>query len=727
MSAPYPEQAIKFLRAIQPCGTWSLAVLPAVHTRFLPPEIDDLSTFLRSHTNADVYFRCGLARKCTGADGAMQDEDVTAVTCLWCDVDIPALKGITDMQERSRIKAGELARIHKVAGKLLPTIINDSGNGYHLYWFLQAPVKIGQDFTRLDLSIVLNGIAKWMGGDGKCRNPSRLLRLPGTWNCKLPALPLLCHTVEQHNENKYQISDFPKDNSFISRTPTAVAEINPAPAVDLGSLHISPDLRNKIETGIDTKTGLKWSDRSQLMNHIAVELIKAGVKQEETLSILMDPRFHHAGHVWDVREPLREARRTLNWALDAAQSEVDANDSTARLNANYFMVCLGGKIVYGHDDNVNQKAEMPREIMSVQDFKFETAYIKETYTGADGKEIKVDVFRKWIEDEKRRRFYPKGYVIDPTRSHADGYYNLWKGYAVSSQKGSWAKMQENLRCLCEGKQAYVDYVMNWIASMIQHPTILPRTAIVFHGGQGTGKSLFADALTRILGTHAMKITLPEQLTGRFSGHLWGKIFIQADECKFNDTNIGKLKSLVTDPIMPVERKGSQIVEAPNYCHFIITSNEDKVVPVDPSNRRFVIFKPLTTYQTTPHCDHSRFWRELVDEMTHGGDEAMLHDLLERDVTSWNPEAKPETVSMARHKLDTLSRGKLALKMWLESADPSPVSFMKMTERYKADAHEIDSLCRDLQIRLGAGTVTMPPVDEIRAAWLKIVGVALEGE
>jgi len=713
-NSPYPEQSLDFLQKCQSGGSWVLTALgngPPISATFSPSTTDALKSWIETQSQAgrDIYFRCAFANKCTGIDESMQDEDVTAVNLLWCDID---LKGKNKLE-----KTSVLSHVKKKLGALQPSCINDSGNGFHLFWQLGTTIKIGQGFALNDLSMRLYGLAKRLGGDTKCRNPSRLLRLPGTWNVKDKSKPLLCHTIET-TDAKYSITDFDnyRDDSFLSKTPVAISEISPSSTYTLSELGLSDDLLTKIQTGVNPANGLKWVDRSQLMNHIAVELVKAGVQNEIILAILLDKQYLHAGHLYDCRDLLREARRTLNWALNAG-----ASDAVSRINRNYYMVCVGGHIIYGYDDRESSTPKAPREIINKGDFLIETKHIKESYVNEKGEEISINVFNKWVENEKRRRFYPDGYIIDPTYSHGDGFYNLWRGYGVRASRNVWAYMHENIRCLCEGNREYSDYVLNWCALLVQHPTQIPRTALVFHGDQGTGKSLFADSLCRIMGIHSTVVKQPDQLAGRFSGHLQGKIFIQADECEFDTKGMGVLKALISDPTMPVEKKGTQIFSCPNYSHIILTSNADKVLPLDPTNRRFVIFQPLTDHKgdTGPNG----FWANLIDEMENGGYEGMLYDLLKRDIAGWSPEyGKPETRSMIRHKKHSLSNTKAVVKLWIERGDYSLLALSRLRDDYRGQMREIDDLLDELGIVVGKEP---PPREMIAERFLKSVGISLE--
>lgn len=64
-----------------------------------------------------------------------------------------------------------------------PSIIVNSGRGYHLYWLLDEYLEITSENRNL-IRGILAGLAEKLGGDPSCHDLSRLMRLPGTYNCK---------------------------------------------------------------------------------------------------------------------------------------------------------------------------------------------------------------------------------------------------------------------------------------------------------------------------------------------------------------------------------------------------------------------------------------------------------------------------------------------------------------------------------------------------------------
>jgi putative DNA primase/helicase len=99
--------------------------------------------------------------------------DIAAISCLFSEFDAKDFGGD---------KAKALQHIESL---LIPPSENiDSGRGYHCYWFLTQPfiIESNEDYERAQRAQY-----KWVeytGGDGAAKDLNRVLRVPGTLNCK---------------------------------------------------------------------------------------------------------------------------------------------------------------------------------------------------------------------------------------------------------------------------------------------------------------------------------------------------------------------------------------------------------------------------------------------------------------------------------------------------------------------------------------------------------------
>jgi hypothetical protein len=98
---------------------------------------------------------------------------ISAVNCLFAEFDAhgpPAEKAVL------------LQRIERITPP--PSVIVDSGGGYHCYWLLAQSFVIETERDREWIDRVQKGWVARVGGDDGAKDLARLLRLPGTRNFK---------------------------------------------------------------------------------------------------------------------------------------------------------------------------------------------------------------------------------------------------------------------------------------------------------------------------------------------------------------------------------------------------------------------------------------------------------------------------------------------------------------------------------------------------------------
>jgi hypothetical protein len=197
--------------------------------------------------------------------------------------------------------------------------------------------------------------------------------------------------------------------------------------------------------------------------------------------------------------------------------------------------------------------------------------------------------------------------------------------------------------------------MNWIARLLQQPGKPGEVAIVLKGEEGTGKGILCRAVIDILGQHGLHITSSTHLVGRFNSHLRDCIALFADEAFFagDRQHIGVLKALITEPTIAIEGKGRDIVVTKNLLHVMMASNEDWVVPAGPTARRYAVF-----VVSDARLNDYPYFKSIQAELDAGGREAMLHELLDRDISRFEVRDVPVTEGLREQKalsLDSLGQ------------------------------------------------------------------------
>lgn len=198
----------------------------------------------------DQHIYVGVAtRKCQYGGGTK--DDIEEIPAVWSDVDF---KDINQDEVDKRIAAFPLP----------PSMIVNSGNGYHLYWILKTPAKIGDILKIEDIN---KRLVNHFGGDKGSVDAAHILRVPGTYNVKKN--PKLV-TVESYDSSKvYCIDDF----DFL-------------PPVEPAELPKPSSIGKTDEWYTQLLYGVRQGERHSSMLRLAGRYQTLGMKENETQALM---------------------------------------------------------------------------------------------------------------------------------------------------------------------------------------------------------------------------------------------------------------------------------------------------------------------------------------------------------------------------------------------------------------------------------------------------------
>jgi len=127
-----------------------------------PPEVSE-----------DIYFGVHPSSVSKSPEERTTVEDIEAINCLYSDFDLK------DFESSKNLIAAHLKEL-----KPPPSVIVDSGGGYHCYWLLSEPFKLETQLKREIASSLQKSWVIYVGGDLAVHDLARILRLPGTYNLK---------------------------------------------------------------------------------------------------------------------------------------------------------------------------------------------------------------------------------------------------------------------------------------------------------------------------------------------------------------------------------------------------------------------------------------------------------------------------------------------------------------------------------------------------------------
>jgi hypothetical protein len=201
------------------------------------------------------------------------------------------------------------------------------------------------------------------------------------------------------------------------------------------------------------------------------------------------------------------------------------------------------------------------------------------------------------------------------------------------------------------------------------------TALVFRGKMGVGKTKVGQVIGSLLGDHYALVSDPRYVTGQFNSHMASLLLLHADEAFWagDKRGEGKLKDLVSGKQHFIEFKGVDPVLVKNLMRLFVTGNPEWLVPAGFEERRFAALDVLDA-----HMQDFPYFAAIDAEMDNSGREALLHYLLNFDLSRINLREIPRTAALLEQKietatpeqawwLDTLKRGELPGKISEQNA------------------------------------------------------------
>jgi hypothetical protein len=256
----------------------------------------------------------------------------------------------------------------------------------------------------------------------------------------------------------------------------------------------------------------------------------------------------------------------------------------------------------------------------------------------------------WLNSTARRT-YVNGMAFIPNGNCPEHTYNLWRGFGVAPAPSAVGPILDYLiKVVCQNDATNYQYLVNWLASGIQHPERQGEVAVVLRGLKGVGKSTLGRLMLKIYGQHGMQITNSKHLVGNFNSHLRNTAFLFADEAFFAGDRIGEnvLKGLVTEPHIVIEKKGIDAVVARNRLKILMCSNSEWVVPATSDERRFFILDVSDEQR-----GQVTYWQQLNNAVDNGGAAGFLHHLQQIDISKFNVRVVPNTSGLDSQKLQSL--------------------------------------------------------------------------
>jgi hypothetical protein len=260
---------------------------------------------------------------------------------------------------------------------------------------------------------------------------------------------------------------------------------------------------------------------------------------------------------------------------------------------------------------------------------------------------KAKFLPEWYEDANKR-MYEAIDLLPPPLVCPDCVYNMWEGFAIEKEDveaKNCDRILELVKVLCKHNMEAYEYLLDFLAHMLQFPAYPPGVCILLQSDPGSGKNTLIEIMKKIMGNKYVGETA-DPIRDLFSTHAnvhIGKFLTNMDEAENSDTckTMGRLKNLITAPTCNYNEKMEKIKPVRNCNRFIFTTNRDIPITIvdGAKDRRFCPIKCSDEW-----CKNKPFWSDFYKTVVNdmGVIKGFYNFLMERDVSERDWMSFPHT-------------------------------------------------------------------------------------
>lgn len=695
-----------FLTLLRPQGLLNLVAIipdgPTTGITFeMPIQVEDAAdwAFKQNDTGKNLYFTVNPVKEHIRKKPSKQDIEKAE----YAHVDIDPESSVSYDEGRARLLDTTVPELEGFDPK--PAFIVDSGNGFAAFWRLEvASIEQAEKINkrliqRFGGDTGTHNIDRLMRLPGTLNYPSKTKLAKG-----YPVTPSTA-ALRTSNKNRCTVEQLQRTLPEVVSTKQKVSK-KTEPINSIVKRDLTKDQRLQVEKRLDalmlkdtmlrsrwdgSKAGLTDNSRSARDFSIVSMLKARGFTFSET-AYLLTHRFEHGKgaenterdieRCWErsgstddkgsVRgwvngcytseeaaqavgvnadefaglDPYSILRRGLEEQAKSDQDSIEDEvvkraywKALETMNLTFAKTMIGGKVAIIREFIDPSFGTPTYAVMA-------PPQLKEWYRGIVAYKVKKDGVEltnlgdDWLSWPGQRRYNTMTFAPG---SVGDDIYNSWTGFPVQQEEGDWSLMKQLMReGLCDGNEDYYNWLLDWMAVGIQQPTKRYGVATVLRGEKGVGKGQFAKWYGKLFGNHFLHLANAQHLVGNFNAHLERSLLVFADELIWggNKQQEGVLKALVTEELIPIERKGWDTEMRKNYARLLVASNEEWAVPAGVGERRWFILDVSSKFR-----QNTAFFRDLTTQMESGGQEAMMFELMNREIKTDQRDA-PKTKALA---------------------------------------------------------------------------------
>jgi hypothetical protein len=255
-------------------------------------------------------------------------------------------------------------------------------------------------------------------------------------------------------------------------------------------------------------------------------------------------------------------------------------------------------------------------------------------------------YQIWSEDPAMKEY--KELVFECDVNAVEPYqFNTFQGFKhldnVNDEDVDIQAIIDHISSLVDFDLESLNYVLNWLAQMLQQPHVLLGTFLVFISDEGVGKDLLSEFISYIITEKFYNnIKNLDTICGRFNGTLAGKLLTVVNETdpKESRERTDAIKYITTAKRLSVELKYKEAIMCNNFCRLIFFANRLMSVPIEAGARRPVLFKSSDKFLpinigVEENAIHFTKLSDMIRDKRY--QKKFLDFLMKRDLSNFNPK------------------------------------------------------------------------------------------
>ncbi len=284
---------------------------------------------------------------------------------------------------------------------------------------------------------------------------------------------------------------------------------------------------------------------------------------------------------------------------------------------------------------------------------FSTEAFQNSFSHEDAEARKIALQDGRVQKVDRLDYAPK----QPRVFIEDGcrYANTWCDSTQSvGEAGDSSRWIEHFASL--GWEEHRSHIEKWMAFTLRYPEQKINHMLLLGSGEGCGKDFLLYPLIKAMGENHTVISGEELLEG-FNDYVLSTKYLHINETELGDRReamavSNKLKPLAAAPpdTLSVNQKGIKRIKIRNIVNATMTTNS--VMPLrlnGPSRRFYAIWSDLNPRDKSDNMKKEwlDYWNDRWDWMKGGGWKAVVHHLMNVDLSTFNPHEAPPMTEFLR--------------------------------------------------------------------------------